>query len=450
MKKGKPPNRGAWVTVMVTITEVRSHSMAERAGILPGDILVSINGNPIRDVLDYRFYLAERSLELQLTRDGMPVIAKIGKKTYDDIGLEFETPLMDRKHSCRNKCIFCFIDQLPKGLRETLYFKDDDSRLSFLHGNYITMTNLEDWEIQRIVDMHISPINVSVHTTNPDLRCKMMKNKRAGETLSYLRRLADGGCELHGQIVLCRGVNDGSELERTLRDLAGLYPAMQCTAIVPAGLTGFREGLYPLEPFTPEECAAVIRQVDAISAEYEASFGKRLFFCADEFYLRAGLPIPEAEYYGDYAQIEDGVGMLRSLDAEFNAFLTTLSEEEKQIRRRVTIPTGEAAYGQISAMAKTLEHLCPNLICQVRPIKNNFFGGHITVTGLLTGKDIAEQLADTELGDEVLISRNTVRSEGDLFLCGMSVAELEEKLNTKIRLTECDGADFVCAVLGLE
>ncbi|MBO5111660.1 MAG: DUF512 domain-containing protein [Clostridia bacterium] len=435
---------------MVTIAEVRPHSLAERAGIRETDVLVSINGNPIRDVLDYRFYLADKSLELQLTRDGMPVIAKIEKKTYDDIGLEFETPLMDRKHSCRNQCVFCFIDQLPKGLRETLYFKDDDSRLSFLHGNYITMTNLEDWEIQRIIDMHISPINISVHTTNPELRRRMMKNKRAGETLSYLRRLAEGGCELHCQIVLCRGINDGEELSRTLHDLAALGPKMQCTAIVPAGLTAFREGLYPLEPFTPEECAAVIRQVDAISDQYEAECGKRLFFCADEFYLRAGLPIPEDEYYGDYAQIEDGVGMLRSLDTEFNAFLLTLSEEERQIKRHVTIPTGEAAYGQIFQMAKKLEALCPNLTCNVRCIKNKFFGGHITVTGLLTGKDIYEQLQGEPLGEEILISRNTVRSEGDLFLCGMSVDELSEKLNTKVRLTECDGADFVCAVLNLE
>ena len=228
---------------MVRITEVLPHALADRAGIQVGDVLISINGNPIRDVLDYRFYLAEKELEIQLTRDGMPVIAKITKRTYDDIGLDFETPLMDQKHSCRNKCIFCFIDQLPKGLRDTLYFKDDDSRLSFLHGNYVTMTNLEDWEIQRIIDMHISPINVSVHTTNPELRRMMMKNKRAGETLSYLRRLTEGGCELHCQIVLCRGVNDGEELSRTLHDLAALGDKMQCAAIVPAGLTGFREGL---------------------------------------------------------------------------------------------------------------------------------------------------------------------------------------------------------------
>jgi putative radical SAM enzyme (TIGR03279 family) len=435
---------------MVKIEEVRPHSMGERAGILPGDTLVSINGNPIRDVLDYRFYLADKQLELQLERDGMPVIAKIEKKTYDDIGLEFETPLMDRKHSCRNKCIFCFIDQLPKGMRETLYFKDDDSRLSFLHGNYITMTNLEDWEIQRIIDMHISPINVSVHTTNPTLRREMMKNKRAGETLDYLRRLTEGGCELHCQIVLCRGINDGEELTRTLRDLAALGPKMQCVAIVPAGLTAFREGLYPLEPFTPEECAAVIRQVDALSEECEATAGKRLFFCADEFYIRAGLPLPEDEYYGDYAQIEDGVGMLRSLDTEFNTFLLTLSEEERQIRRSVTIPTGEASYAQIAAMAKKLEALCPNLTCNVRCIKNNFFGGHITVTGLLTGKDLYEQLKDVSLGDELLLARNMLRSEGDRFLCDMTVEELGAKLNTKIRITECDGADLVCAVLGLE
>ena len=435
---------------MVIIEEVHPRSLGERAGVRAGDRLVSINGNPIRDVLDYRFYLAEKQLELQLERDGMPVIAKIEKRTYDDIGLEFETPLMDRKHSCRNKCIFCFIDQLPKGMRETLYFKDDDSRLSFLHGNYITMTNLEDWEIQRIIDMHISPINVSVHTTNPELRCRMMKNKRAGETLDYLRRLTEGGCEIHGQIVLCRGVNDGEELSRTLHDLSSLGPKMQCTAIVPAGLTAFRDGLYPLEPFTAEECAAVIAQVDAISEEYEAEFGKRIFYCADEFYVRSGLPLPSDEHYGEYAQIEDGVGMLRSLETEFSAFLSTLSEEECEIYRSVTVPTGEASYTQILSMAQRLEALCPSLRCRVVPIKNNFFGGHITVTGLLTGVDLYDQLKDVELGDELLIARNMLRSEGDRFLCDMTVEELEEKLSTKIRVTECDGADFVCAVLGLD
>jgi NifB/MoaA-like Fe-S oxidoreductase len=240
------------------------------------------------------------------------------------------------------------------------------------------------------------------------------------------------------------------ELSRTLHDLAALGEKMQCAAIVPAGLTGFREGLYPLEPFTPEECAAVIKQVDEISAGYEERYGKRLFYCADEFYVRAGLPLPADEYYGDYAQIEDGVGMLRSQKTEFTSFIKTLSEEEKAVKRRVTIPTGEAAYAEISAMARELEAMCPHLTCNVRCIKKNFFGGHVTVTGLLTGKDLYEQLKDDDLGDALLIARNMLRSEGDLFLCGMSHEELSEKLKVKIRVTECDGADFVCAVLDLE
>lgn len=435
---------------MVKITDVQMHSAASRADIRKNDILISINGEEIRDVLDYRFYLTEREITLVLDRDGETLSKTIRKKTYDDIGLEFESPLMDKKHSCRNKCIFCFIDQLPKGLRETLYFKDDDSRLSFLHGNYITMTNLDGRDIDRIVKMHISPINISVHTTNPTLRCQMMKNKRAGETLSYLKRLADGGCELHCQIVLCRGVNDGEELTRTLHDLAALYPKMQCAAIVPAGLTAYREGLYPLEAFSPEESAAVIRQVDGISQYYLEKYGKRLFFCADEMYVRADLPIPPDEYYGEYAQLEDGVGMLRSMEQEFDAFLATLSDEEKEIGREVSIATGEAAYPLISDLAARLQRVCPNLTCHVYPVKNRFFGGHVTVTGLLTGKDLSEQLAAIPLGEELLLARNMVRNEGDLFLCGMSVEELSKSLNVKITLTDCDGAALACGILGLE
>ena len=278
---------------MVAITDVLPRSRAAKAGIRAGDILVSINGHEISDVLDYRFYLAEEKLTLSLTRDGKSFDAKIKKQEYDDIGLDFETPLMDKKHSCENKCVFCFIDQLPKGLRSSLYFKDDDSRLSFLHGNYVTLTNLHDKDIQRIIDMHISPVNVSVHTTNPELRVKMMKNKRSGEVLGYLRQLADAGITLCAQIVLCRGLNDGEELTRTMHDLASLHPALESTSIVPAGLTKFRDGLYPLEPFTPEECAAVIDQVNAFGNACLEHYGSRLFFPSDEFYLKAGRELPD-------------------------------------------------------------------------------------------------------------------------------------------------------------
>ena len=291
---------------MVKIESVLEGSLSARAGILSGDGLCAINGNTIRDVLDYRFYLADVSVQLEIERDGSRFDVTLKKGEYEDIGLEFETPLMDKKHTCRNGCVFCFIDQMPKGMRDTLYFKDDDDRLSFLHGNYVTLTNLCDEDIDRIIRMHISPVNVSVHTTNPELRVKMMKNKRAGEVLSYLPRLADAGISLCTQIVLCKGLNDGDELERSMHDLVRLYPALTSCAIVPVGLTKFRDGLYPLELFTPEECAAVIRQVTAFSNWCLKEYGTRLFYCSDEFYVRAGLPLPSDESYEDYSQIENG------------------------------------------------------------------------------------------------------------------------------------------------
>ena len=277
---------------MVTITDVLPHSRAARAGVLPGDILLSINGHDITDVLDYRFYLTERSVVLKLHRGAELLDVTIRKGEYDDIGLDFATPLMDQKHCCANRCVFCFIDQLPKGMRDSLYFKDDDSRLSFLHGNYITLTNLGDRDIDRIIEMHISPVNVSVHTTNPELRCTMMGNKRAGKVLAYLDRLAEAGIAICGQIVLCRGINDGAELDRTMHDLERLVPALRSVSIVPAGLTKHREGLYPLSLFEPDEAAAVIAQVNAFGEQCLARHGTRLFFCADELYLKAGLPLP--------------------------------------------------------------------------------------------------------------------------------------------------------------
>ena len=298
---------------MVIITDVLPKSRADKAGIKKDDILISINGREISDVLDYRFYLADENIDIAVKRENEILNFKIKKEEYDDIGLDFETPLMDKKHSCENKCIFCFIDQLPKGMRETLYFKDDDSRLSFLHGNYVTLTNMRDRDIDRIIEMHISPVNVSVHTTNPELRCKMMHNKRAGDVLSYLRRLADANIALCCQIVLCKGINDKEELDRTLHDLMELRPAVQSVAIVPSGLTQFRDGLYPLEPFTKEDARSVIKQINTYGDWCLKKFGTRLFFPADEFYIKAELPLPTDEFYEDYSQIENGVGMLTDM-----------------------------------------------------------------------------------------------------------------------------------------
>ncbi len=436
---------------MVAITDVLPRSRAAKAGIRTGDVLVAINDHEISDVLDYRFYLAECKLTISLLRDGKPLTVKIKKQEYDDIGLDFETPLMDKKHSCENKCVFCFIDQLPKGLRSSLYFKDDDSRLSFLHGNYVTLTNLHDKDIQRIIDMHISPVNVSVHTTNPELRVKMMKNKRSGEVLGYLKRLADAGITLCCQIVLCKGLNDGEELTRTMHDLAALYPAMESTSIVPAGLTKFRDGLYPLEPFTPEECSAVIDQINAFGNACLSHYGSRLFFPADEFYIKAGRPLPDDEFYESYAQIENGVGMLTDLRTGFAYEMEHADEyaEAFSAPRTVSIATGEAAYAELRAIGDELEARFEGLTVHVYPIKNNFFGELITVAGLLTAKDIIEQLCGKELGDALLFPATALRAEGDVFLDDLSPDDLSSSLGVPAFSTRSDACDLIEKILGI-
>ena len=437
---------------MVKITSVDVNSRAKKVGIKEDDILVSINNRDINDVLDYRFHLANKNIDICILRDGEELHFNIVKAEYDDIGLDFETPLMDKKHSCENKCIFCFIDQLPKGLRKTLYFKDDDSRLSFLHGNYITLTNLDDKDIDRIIEMHISPVNVSVHTTNPELRVKMMKNKRSGEVLSYLKRFADAGIHICGQIVLCKNVNDGDELMRSMRDLTEYFPALQSVSIVPAGKTKFRDNLYHLESFTKEDCREVIAQVEKFSDECLEKYGSRLFFCADEFYIKGEIPLHDDEYYEGYAQIENGVGMLTSLLTEFGIETKYIEEylEKYKSPRRISVVTGMAAKDQIIDMCDRLCKIIDGLEIKVYPIVNDFFGHEITVSGLLTGKDIFEQLKNKELLDELVLPPNVLRSEGDLFLCGMSIDELREKLNVKIRLSGNDGQGFISAMLGIE
>lgn len=438
---------------MVTIAGVETRSRADKAGILPGDVLLCINGCDISDVLDYRFRLTAATVTLSLTRNGEAFAVTIHKKEYDDIGLTFETPLMDQKHSCENRCVFCFIDQLPAGMRDTLYFKDDDSRLSFLHGNYITLTNLSDRDIDRIIEMHISPVNVSVHTTNPELRVKMMRNKHAGEVLRYLDRLADAGIALCGQIVLCRGINDGAELDRTMRDLIRYVPALRSVSVVPAGLTRHREKLYPLTLFSAEESAGVIRQVEAFADTCLAKYGTRLFFCSDEFYLNAGLALHGEEYYEGYSQIENGVGMLTSLGAEFRAELDFIPEYLEQFRapREVSVCTGAAAYETILSMAKTLEEKVPGLTIHVHRIINRFFGESVTVAGLLTGKDMEEQLRGKPLGKTLYIPSVTLRAEGDIFLDDRSPADLSAALGVPVVPVPCEeGAAFIECMLGVK
>lgn len=435
---------------MVTITDVASESRADKAGVRAGDVLVAINKNQINDVLDYRFYLASKSVTLLVLRDGKQKKFKIKKQEYDDIGLDFETPLMDKKHSCENKCVFCFIDQLPKGMRKSLYFKDDDSRLSFLHGNYITLTNLGDKDIQRIIDMHISPVNVSVHTTNPELRIKMMHNKRAGEVLEYLRRLADAGISLCAQIVLCRGLNDGAELDRTMRDLEALAPALGSTSIVPAGLTKFRDGLYQLQPFTPEECAAIIKQINDFGDMCLYKHGTRLFYPADELYVKAGLPLPDDSFYEDYSQIQNGVGMLTdmrtcvSAELEDDAYASLAN-----LSRTVSLATGYAAESHIKELAQMLMSRVDGLKINVYPIKNNFFGDLITVSGLLTGKDIIEQLDGKELGDELFIPAACLRAEGDVLLDDISPEDISAALGVPVFPLDADARKFVRSILAI-
>jgi putative radical SAM enzyme (TIGR03279 family) len=436
---------------MVKIVSVEQKSRAARAGIKSGDNLIAVNGREIRDVLDYRFYLAEERVTLKLDRDGNQFEVVIKKRQYDDIGLDFETPLMDKKHSCENKCIFCFIDQLPRGMRKTLYFKDDDSRLSFLHGNYITMTNLHDEDIDRIIEMHISPVNVSVHTTNPELRVKMMHNKRAGEVLSYIDRLANAGIGLCGQIVLCKGINDGAELDRTLSDLSKYYPAMQSVSIVPAGLTKYREKLYPLEEFTKEEAAAVIMQVERFAQRMYEQTDIRMFYCADELYLKAELPVPPESHYDGYPQIENGVGMIRSMIEEFYGELDYIDEytDGECVPVCLSIATGVAAFDTLSQIAHDLESRVSGLKINVYKIINNFFGESITVAGLLTGKDIAEQLGGRELGQLVLFPENALRQGGDLFLDDMSPDELSERLGVPVAPGHNDGAQLIRDILSV-
>ncbi len=437
---------------MVKIIGVEKNSYADKSGILADDILISINENPITDVLDYRFYLTERRVTLTLQRETAQYSVTIKKGEYDDIGLDFETPLMDKKHSCKNGCIFCFIDQNPEGLRDSLYFKDDDSRLSFIHGNYITLTNMSDADVERILKMRFSPINISVHTTNPELRVKMMKNKRSGEVLKYLKSFKDAGLSMCGQVVLCRGINDGAELLRTMTELSEYFPEMGSVSIVPAGLTKFRDKLYPLTDFNESEAREVIDMIEAFGEKMLKEHGARMFFAADELYLKAKRPVPEAEYYEGYPQIENGVGMIRSFLDDFSLAWDDIADMSDSLKkpRHVSVATGKAAYPMIKEICERLSGFIKNLRVDVYGITNNFYGETITVAGLLTGKDIYEQLCGMPLGEELFIPVNSLRDGEDVFLCGMTKDELSDKLAVRVSVSENDGYEFVRAIMGAE
>ena len=431
---------------MVEITGVLPRSRAAKKGIVPGDILLEINGHAIRDVLDYRFRLAERTVCLKLHRGPELLEVTIRKDEYDDIGLEFATPLMDKKHRCENGCIFCFIDQNPAGMRESIYFKDDDSRLSFLHGNYITLTNLHDEDIDRILEMHISPVNVSVHTTNPELRVKMMANPRAGSCLSYLQQLADAGIKINVQMVLCPGINDGEELRRSLTDLEKLMPSLESVSCVPVGLTKFRDGLYPLQPYTKEEAAATIDLIHSFSDRFLEQYGSRIAYPSDEFFLKAERPFPSVEYYGAFDQLESGVGMMALLEDEFTQALEGV--EPRRIERKLSTATGFASYPLIKKLADMLMERFEGLEICVYPIENRFFGKEITVSGLVTGKDLTEQLAGKDLGEALLIPSVMLRHEQDRFLDDMTVEEAQERLGVELRPVQSDGFLLADALAG--
>ncbi len=433
---------------MVTIFRVEKDSLAQRLGILPGEQLVSINGHPIADVLDYRFYETERELRLVLRREGRDYPLELVKPRYASLGLEFETYLMDRERSCRNQCVFCFIDQLPPGMRETLYFKDDDDRLSFLFGNYITLTNIDSREIDRILQMHISPINVSVHTMDPALRCKMMNNRFAGEALGHLYRLAEGGIRLNCQIVLCPGLNDGQALEYSLEQLCGLGECLQSVACVPVGLTRYRQGLYPLTPFDRGTAAAALDVIERYGEHCKEQRGSRTVYASDELYLLAGRELPELEFYEDFPQLENGVGMLRDLE---DSFLWALEEMEPwEGQRQVTIPTGECGFTFLDKLLDGLRKKCHNLKIELVPIRNDFFGGTVNVTGLLTGQDICAQLEGRDLGDQLLIAGNMLKAGEDIFLDDMKLEELSARLGVPALRVGSSGQDLLAAILGRE
>lgn len=429
----------------VKIFDVTTGSHADKAGIKKGETLLSINSNEIVDVLDYRFYQVNRKLTLEVEDEDKNVrTIEMTKGEYEEIGLEFETYLMDKQHSCRNKCIFCFIDQLPKGMRESLYFKDDDSRLSFLFGNYITLTNITEHEIDRIIKMHISPINVSVHTTNPELRCKMMNNRFAGDTLKYLKRFADAGITLNCQIVSCPGINDGDELVRTLTDLENL--GVNMTAIVPVGLTRYRENLYPLVPYNKETAGQTIDIIEKMGDECVKKHGRRIFFPGDEFYLLAEREIPSPEFYEDFSALEDGIGMIAYLTDDVGWKLEELDADES-LCHKVTIACGEGVFPYMKRIMSMINEKFPNITINTRAIKNNFFGGGVNVSGLVTGGDLIDQLRDDDLGDRLIIPSSMLRFENDLFLDDVSTDDVEQELGVTLVPVNNNGNDLVEAVI---
>ena len=435
------------------IKKILPGSIAEEFELAPGDRLISINGHEIEDIFDYQFYAEDTYIEILIEKpDGEQWILEVDKEEDEDLGIEFDNGLMDEYRSCHNKCIFCFIDQMPKGMRDTLYFKDDDSRLSFLQGNYVTLTNMSDHDLDRIIQYHLSPINISFQTMNPELRCKMLNNRFAGEALKKVDRLNEAGIEMNGQIVLCKGVNDGEELAFSIREMMRYIPNLQSVSVVPVGLSKYRDGLFPLEPFTREDAREVLSTIHHYQNESYQKYGNHFIHASDEWYILAGEELPQEENYDGYLQLENGVGMMRLLLNEFEEAVNELQEKISAgtldfSSREISMATARLAYPFIRDMAARMMEMVPGLMIHVYEIRNDFFGEMITVSGLLTGQDLIAQLTGKELGEALYLPQNVLRSGEEVFLDDVTVTEMEKALQVKVDIIKSSGRDFVNAVL---
>ena len=437
------------------IKKVDEGSIAWEMEIEPGDVLLKINDEEIEDIFDYQFMIQEEYIEVLVQKpNGEEWLLEIDKDEQEDLGIEFENGLMDDYRSCHNKCIFCFIDQMPKGMRETLYFKDDDSRLSFLQGNYVTLTNMSEHDVNRIIKCHLGPINISFQTMNPELRCMMLHNRFAGDALKKVDLFYEAGIEMNGQIVLCKGINDGKELDFSIRELTKYYPCLQSVSVVPVGLSRYREGLYPLEPFTKEDAKEVIGLIKKWQDYMYEKYGMHFIHASDEWYLLAEEELPTEDRYDGYLQLENGVGMLTLLKDEFKEAMQTAVHHKKLYRdlsdgktRRLTLATGKLAYRTICDLAAQMMKAFEWLDLNVVAIRNDFFGERITVSGLLTGQDLIAQLKDLPLGDKLLLPQNVLRSGENYFLDDITVPQLEEALQVRVDIVKSSGQDFVETVL---
>lgn len=432
-----------------TISTVEEGSIAWEMEIEPGDKLLAINGHEIEDIFDYRYYIEDEYLLVLIEKpNGEQWELEIEKDEYEDLGMEFEQGLMDEYRHCHNKCIFCFIDQMPPGMRDTLYFKDDDSRLSFLQGNYVTLTNMSEHDISRIIKYHLEPINISFQTMNPELRCKMLHNRFAGDALKKVDVLYEAGIEMNGQIVLCKGFNDGDELEFSIQEMTKYLPNLRSVSVVPVGLSKYREGLEQLEPFTKEDAKEVLRTIHKWQKKVYEEYGIHFIHASDEWYLLAEEELPEESNYDGYLQLENGVGMLRLLN---NEFVEALEQETgDEVERKVTLATGRLAYPTICRLIDMMKEKFPNTVADVHAIRNDFFGESITVSGLITAGDMISQMRDVELGERLLIPCNMLRIDEDVFLDDYTVADVENALQVPLNIVKSSGQDLLDAVLGRE